>query len=381
MRKYGKELRRRAVMKTRYVMSIVCLIAVLGLWGCKSENPEEPPETTESILYISTDETSSQGSQPQDPSSSQEDFAQASSLEAAAEDSEQETQETQGEKTTARDKDGDGSGAFEAADMDKELAQVEEQAKKQMEKLQSAVTQMDMNEASDELYQLWDQELNDIWKRLKGTLSEAEMSELTERQREWIAFKEEAGKAAGSECEGGSIQGMIIAQKKAELTRERVYELADGYFGSQASPDALSNQDGSDVLSNQAGSGVLSNQAEGMSQGEKPALEGDSQGTGDGGQDRFSGSYVDTQGTEDIYSSLLLTSQGNGAYEAEIGLYRLTTLEGTAKAEGDTLTFTGQEPKVKGNIRFQDGGAVFTITESEFEYIHPGDVFQFPVKQ
>lgn len=372
MRKYGKELRRRAVMKTRYVMSIVCLIAVLGLWGCKSEKPEESPETTESILYISTDETSSQGSQPQDPSSSQEDFAQASSLEAAAEDSEQETQETQGEKTTDRDKGGDGSGAFGGADMDKELAQVEEQAKKQMEKLQSAVTQMDMNEASDELYQLWDQELNDIWKRLKGTLSEAEMSELTKRQREWIAFKEEAGRAAGSECEGGSIQGMIIAQKKAELTRERVYELADGYFGSQASPDALSNQAGSDVLSNQA---------EGMSQGEKPALEGDSQGTGDGGQDRFSGSYVDTQGTEDIYSSLLLTSQGNGAYEAEIGLYRLTTLEGTAKAEGDILFFTGQEPKVKGNIRLQDGGAVFTVTESEFEYIHPGDVFQFPVKQ
>lgn len=371
MRKYEKKLR-RAVMKTRYVMSIVCLIAVLGLWGCKSEKPEESPETTESILYISTDETSSQGSQPQDPSSSQEDFAQASSLEAAAEDSEQETQETQGEKTTAGDKGGDASRAFEGVDMDKELAQVEEQAKKQMEKLQSAVTQMDMNEASDELYQLWDQELNDIWKRLKETLSEAEMSELTERQREWIAFKEEAGKAAGSECEGGSIQGMIIAQKKAELTRERVYELADGYFGSQASPDALSNQ---------ASSGVLSNQAEGMSQGEKPALEGDSQGTGDGGQDQFSGFYVDTQGTEDIYSSLLLTSQGNGAYEAEIGLYRLTTLEGTARAEGDTLSFTGQEPKVKGNIRLQDGGAVFTVTESEFEYIHPGDAFQFPVKQ
>ena len=86
---------------------------------------------------------------------------------------------------------------------------------------------MDLNEASAEEYELWDDELNQIWARLKETLDEDTMKKLTEEERQWVAEKEAAIKEAGAECEGGSMQPMLENLKGAELTRERVYELAD----------------------------------------------------------------------------------------------------------------------------------------------------------
>ena len=49
---------------------------------------------------------------------------------------------------------------------------------------------------------------------------------LTEEERAWIKWKEQAVKDAGSEMEGGSMQPLLENDKAAEVTRERVYELA-----------------------------------------------------------------------------------------------------------------------------------------------------------
>ena len=91
-------------------------------------------------------------------------------------------------------------------------------------------------------------------------------------------------------------------------------------------------------------------------------------------------SYVDRQGTEDIYSQLDLVSQGDGLYDVTISLYRLAALEGIAESDGNTLSFEDEAMKVKGVITIQKTGAVLTITESEFEAINQGDVFEFPEK-
>lgn len=97
-------------------------------------------------------------------------------------------------------------------------------------------------------------------------------------------------------------------------------------------------------------------------------------------KDDYSGSYADMQGTEDIYDELDLVYQGDGLYEVMICIYRVTTLDGIAKADGGILYFEDEVGKVKGEITIQDAGAVFTVTESEFEYINQGDVFEFPQK-
>ena len=89
------------------------------------------------------------------------------------------------------------------------------------------LTQLEYNEKTKELYDLWDMILNDEWRVLKRILDKEEMNELTAKQREWIAMKEQEVERAGSGCEGGSAQSMIMNQRATELTKERVYELLE----------------------------------------------------------------------------------------------------------------------------------------------------------
>lgn len=222
-----------------------------------------------------------------------------------------------------------------------ELERIEEEADAIELKMQEDATlsQTELNDLATKLYQLWDTELNLIWGRLQKMLTEEEMSKLTEEENEWIVYKETEAEAAGSAYTGGSIQTLIVYQKQAELTRERVYELAE-YFGVE------------------------------MEQPIHNSTEED-----------YSGLYVDTQGTSSVYSEIELVALEDGTYETTIGLYRITTMEGIARTDGDVLCFEDENIQVKGEIRIEDNSATLTITESGFEYLHPGDVFEFGEKR
>lgn len=89
------------------------------------------------------------------------------------------------------------------------------------------LTQTELNEKSQELYELWDSALNRVWGVLKQTQDEETMSLLTVEEREWIALKEQAVAEAGADYEGGTMQAMIMSQKAAEMTKARVYELME----------------------------------------------------------------------------------------------------------------------------------------------------------
>lgn len=115
---------------------------------------------------------------------------------------------------------------------------------------------------------------------------------------------------------------------------------------------------------------------DGSPEGDAPQEDG----TPETGAADLSGMYTDKQGTEDIYSELELVQQGDGiTYDVSIGLYRLCLLEGLAQVQEDgTLAFVGGPPDVKAVITIDGEQAEVEITVSEFEYLHPGDVFQFP---
>ena len=89
------------------------------------------------------------------------------------------------------------------------------------------MTQTDMNIKAQEIYEEWDYLLNYLWGVLKETMDQQSFEELLAEQREWIAYKETEVKDAGSEVEGGSIYGLVVNQRAAELTRERTYELLE----------------------------------------------------------------------------------------------------------------------------------------------------------
>lgn len=108
-----------------------------------------------------------------------------------------------------------------------EISRTEEQEKVVEKKQEAATTQPEMNKTAEEMYQLWDDTLNAVWKLLEASLSEADMDALRKEELQWIASKEAEVRAAGLENEGGSIQPLVEAMTGAELTRARVYELAE----------------------------------------------------------------------------------------------------------------------------------------------------------
>lgn len=113
-------------------------------------------------------------------------------------------------------------------DIEKELADVAAKAQELEDKINNdPLSQYELNQAAAELYTLWDDELNTIWGYLKETLDEDTMNDLTEKEKEWVAYKDAEIAAAGAEFEGGSMQPMVEAATGAELTKARVYELAE----------------------------------------------------------------------------------------------------------------------------------------------------------
>lgn len=106
--------------------------------------------------------------------------------------------------------------------IDAELEQIEAQATEIEKKAHGDADQSTINMSAEELYILWDDELNSIWARLKETLPEDTFATLTEEQLVWIANKE----ASVAELGDGSMGTSVEFEQAARITRERVYELA-----------------------------------------------------------------------------------------------------------------------------------------------------------
>ena len=106
------------------------------------------------------------------------------------------------------------------------LAAIEEQSNQIRERLQQdTLKQSEMNQLVQQLYELWDGALNDLWGKLRDSLPEEEFDKLLDEQLQWIEDKENAVQEAGKDYEGGSLYPLITISEAADITQERVYEL------------------------------------------------------------------------------------------------------------------------------------------------------------
>lgn len=119
------------------------------------------------------------------------------------------------------------SGKDVSENLKEAFSETEQQAQVLEENLKNAMTQLDLNLISKDIYDLWDRQLNDIWSVLKQTQDPTFMEELIKEQRAWIQEKEAAVKEAGAEYEGGTMQPLAMNRKGADLTKERAYELME----------------------------------------------------------------------------------------------------------------------------------------------------------
>jgi len=107
------------------------------------------------------------------------------------------------------------------------IANAENKSKALEEELQTEITQTDMNIVSGELYNVWDEAINSVWAILRETMEERDFDLLLEQQLLWIERKELEIQRAVSGYQGGSIAALVANQTATEMTRQRVYELAD----------------------------------------------------------------------------------------------------------------------------------------------------------
>ncbi len=88
-----------------------------------------------------------------------------------------------------------------------------------------AMTQIDMNEKSKELYELWKEALNYLVVELEHNFTKEEFEIFIDEQDLWTEETERAIEEAGKGYEGGSVYPLIANSEGARLTEERVYEL------------------------------------------------------------------------------------------------------------------------------------------------------------
>ncbi len=89
----------------------------------------------------------------------------------------------------------------------------------------NAMTQSEINQVANEVYQRWDTLLNDVYQYLKTTLPQGEFDVLRKAEIAWIKEKEAAMESQAAEWKGGSGEPMAYYSAGSEYTSKRCYEL------------------------------------------------------------------------------------------------------------------------------------------------------------
>ncbi|WP_144614570.1 lysozyme inhibitor LprI family protein [Bacillus cereus] len=79
-------------------------------------------------------------------------------------------------------------------------------------------------------YQLWDNKLNEIYSTLKNTMSANAFQSLKTKQIAWVKEKESKVKAIAMDENNGTMKYIEAADEKYKMTKERCYELVNGYM-------------------------------------------------------------------------------------------------------------------------------------------------------
>ena len=95
-------------------------------------------------------------------------------------------------------------------------------------KLDSAVT-ADMREATTELSETWENELNTVYSLLMEKLPKAEKVKLENEQKKWLKNRNIKAKKNAKEAEGGTMEPLLFTSSIKDLNEARAIELAKRY--------------------------------------------------------------------------------------------------------------------------------------------------------
>ena len=93
--------------------------------------------------------------------------------------------------------------------------------------LEPAMTQHDMNRESGEVFQKWDDLLNEVYQYLKQILPSSQFEVLKKEEMTWISRKEKAMEEEEKAWSGGSGAPMAVNGVGISYTKGRCYELIE----------------------------------------------------------------------------------------------------------------------------------------------------------
>lgn len=97
-------------------------------------------------------------------------------------------------------------------------------------KIDEAKNTMEMIKAFSSKYDLYDKELNEIYKELKAQLSKEDMDRVEKEEIQWITNKETKAKEDSVKYKGGTMEKVEYTASLAESTKTRCYELVNLYM-------------------------------------------------------------------------------------------------------------------------------------------------------
>ena len=95
-------------------------------------------------------------------------------------------------------------------------------------KLDSGVT-ADMSNATTELSEAWENELNTVYSLLMEKLPKAEKVKLENEQKKWLKNRNIKAKKDAKEAEGGTMEPLLFTSSIKDLNEARAIELAKRY--------------------------------------------------------------------------------------------------------------------------------------------------------
>ena len=227
-----------------------------------------------------------------------------------------------------------------SSSLQEELTAIDKITEKYTKLSEAALTQGEMNVASEWFYTIWDTELNSLWSRFSDSADQDTKERVLEEQRNWIAMKEEiTSLSLGEPMENGSMYPLLVNSLWEENTKNRAYVIAN----------ELAKVEG-EIFS-------------------MPEIS-----------EKY-GIFVDNLGTGSVYSSLITREGWEGDDEAIISVFRQGEIEGTFIDNGNgNLTFTSDDGSIKGIIKIEGWvGASFEVTETIGACpFSVGEKFEFP---
>lgn len=208
-------------MYKRNFIMLACFLLILFLGACAASGDSEGEQAEESSIDLTEDENSlADDSKRNEERDTESDDANNDEKNVAATDEQDHQEENNDSEET-----------------DAKVGLKEDY----LQKLNEAKNEWDDKEPTDSStyahknlegakFDVWDGLLNEVYGVLEENLSEENMNQLREEQRNWLAYRDETAKEASLKYEGGTQEQLEYTAVLVNLTEERSFELVDEYM-------------------------------------------------------------------------------------------------------------------------------------------------------